>query len=154
MPPSPSLLARKARDAQDLARRVLAGIHVTESLAALQELFPGFHFYNDENYGLSVVCDRHGQGMPHGLLHALNHAIIVEPNDGGILHLVTFKDRSGRLRGEPREVVRLFQVVTGLTPDGEMGQQTVNQMRVVHGGKPEPKLERLSVWERIMEDDR
>jgi len=149
----PNLHAQKARDAQGLARRILAGVHVTENLAALQKLFPASRFFHDENYGLSMVGDLRGRGIPHGLLHALNHAVLVEPNDGNILHLVIFKDRSGQLHESPQEVTRFFQVVTGLVPDGVMGRQTVDQMRVINGGKPEPEPVRMSTWERIMADE-
>lgn len=158
MPPSltlPPPLTQKTLAAQAYARRIVAGDRVAEALVDLQNLYPRFRFFCDENYGLSMVGNHLGRGVPHGLLHALSHVVLVEPNDVAVLRLVIFKDKSGILHENPREVVRLFQVVVGLVPDGVVGSHTLGQMRLIAGTQVSSIADsvRPSVWERLLEED-
>lgn len=146
----------RIREAGHLVQQVTTSPrHRVSALVRLRGLYPEAQWYYDDNYGLSILVltrpsvrvssHLERDPLPKVVKHHASHILRAEPGE-----VVVVKDRTGRL-AEKTEVTRLFQVITGLVPDGFWGPHTQNRLEELVG--PVSSIRRPSRWERILADD-
>ena len=145
------LMPSKAQEAGRLAQQLVAtSKHRGEALSRLRKMYPELGWYCDDNYGLSILLPPHYPmtELPKAVRFCAKH--ILRANLNGVLYV---KDVGLRTMScNEYERIRLFQVITGLIPDGLMGEHTERMLRVVCG-EPEDLPTKRSCWERLMEDE-
>lgn len=141
----------KSQEAGLLAHQLVStSKHRGEALARLRKMYPEVGWFCDDNYGLSLLYppDYSTKALPLAVRFSARHIIRATPN--GVVYV---KDVGSRiLSSDEHSRIRLFQVITGLVPTGEMNEHTEKMLRVVCGG-PEELPTKRSCWERLMEDE-